>query len=73
MFTRSSFKEQLSTRELPEEVSGSTGKKELMSIYKVAAEDEFSFLYANLSARKGNEMFFNNFTGRIEVEDVSNH
>ena len=55
-----------------EEVSGLTGKKELLSIYKVATEEEFSFVYVNLSARKFSEMFFKNFTGRIELEDVSN-
>ena len=55
-----------------EEVSGLTGKKELLSIYKVATEDEYSFLYVNLAACKVSEMFFNNFTGRIVLEDVSN-
>ena len=49
-----------------------TGKKELMSIYKVATEDEYSFLYVNLAARKVSEMFFKNFTGRIELEDAAN-
>ena len=55
-----------------EEVSGLTGKKELLSNYKVSTEEEFSFLYVNLSARKVSEMFFNNFTGRVELEGVSN-
>ncbi len=40
-----------------EEVSGLDGKKELLTIYKVATEEEFSFLYVNLSARKVSEMF----------------
>ena len=34
-----------------EEVSGLSSKKELLSIYRVATEDEFSFLDVNLSAR----------------------
>ena len=55
-----------------EEVSGLSSKKELLSIYKVATEDEYSFLYVNLAARSVSEMFFNKFTGRIELEDVSN-
>ena len=55
-----------------EEVSGLSSKKELLSIYKVATEDEYSFLYVNLSARNVKDMFFKNFTGRIELEDFSN-
>ena len=55
-----------------EEVSGLTGKKELLSIYKVATEEEYSFLYVNLAARNAKEMFYKNFTGRIQLEDVSN-
>ncbi len=55
-----------------EEVSGLSVKKELLSVYKVATEDEYSSLYVNLSARKVSERFFKNFTGRIELEDVSN-
>ncbi len=53
-----------------EEVSGLTGKKELMAIYKIATEEEFSFLYVNLAARRVSEMFYKNFTGRIELEDT---
>ena len=55
-----------------EAVAGLTGKKELLSIYKVATEEEFGFLYVNLSARKVSEMFYTNFSGRIELEDDSN-
>ena len=55
-----------------EEVSGLSSKKELLSVYKVATEDEYSFLYIHLAARNVSEMFFKNFTGRIESEDVSN-
>ncbi len=40
-----------------EEVSGSSSKRELLSIYKVASEDEYSFLYVNLAARNVHEMF----------------
>ncbi len=50
-----------------EEVAGLTGKIELIDIYKVATVDEYSFLYVNLAARNVREMFFNNFTGRIEL------
>ena len=55
-----------------EEVSGLTGKKELLAIYKVATEDEYSFLYVNLGARQVSEVFYKNFTGRIELEDATN-
>ncbi len=55
-----------------EEVSGLSSKKELLSIYKAATEDEYSFLYVNLAARNIGEMFFKNLTGRIELEDVDN-
>ncbi len=55
-----------------EEVSGLSSKKELLSIYKIATEDEYSFLYVNLAARNAHEMFFKNFTARIVLEDVSN-
>ncbi len=57
---------------LLEEVSGLSSKKELPTIYKVATEHEYSFLYVNLSARTAKEMFFKNFTGRIELEDERN-
>jgi hypothetical protein len=53
-----------------EEVSGLTGKKELLEIYRLATKDEYSFLYVNLTARSVSEMFYKNFTARIEVEDV---
>ena len=53
-----------------EEVSGLTGKKELIEIYKIATADEYSFLYINLAARNVNEMFYKNFTGRITLEDI---
>ena len=55
-----------------EEVSALTGKKELLSIYRIATEDEYSFLYVNLAARKVSEMFYKNFTGRIELEEPTN-
>jgi hypothetical protein len=39
-----------------EEVSGLSSKKELLTIYKVGTEDQYSFLCVNLAARtaKGN-------------------
>ncbi len=55
-----------------EEVSGLSSKKELLSIHKVATEDEYAFLYVNLAARNVHEMFFKNFSVRIVLEDVSN-
>ena len=55
-----------------EEVSGLSGKKELLAIYKAATDDEYSFQYVNLAARKVSEMFYKNLTGRIELEDETN-
>ena len=55
-----------------EEVSGLTGKKELLSIYKAATDDEYSFLCDNLAARKGSDTFYGNFTGRIALHDEIN-
>ena len=55
-----------------EEVSGLSSKKELLPIYKVATEDEYSFLYVNLAARNVHEMFFKNFSARIVLEEVEN-
>ncbi len=54
-----------------EEVSGLSRKNELLFVYKFATETGSSFLYFNLSARKVSEMFFDNVTGRIELEHVS--
>ena len=54
-----------------EEVSGLSSKKELLSIYKTATEDEYAFLYVNLAARNAHEMFFKKFSARIVLEDVS--
>ena len=55
-----------------EEVSGLSSKKELPSIYKVATEDEYAFLYVNIAARTVHEVFFNNFSARIVLEEVEN-
>ena len=54
-----------------EEVSGLTGKKELLEIYRLATKDEYSFLYVNLTARSVSDVFCKNFTAKIEVEDIS--
>jgi len=55
-----------------EEVSGLSSKKELLSIYKTATEDEYAFLYVNLAARNVGEMFFKNFSARIVLEEELN-
>ena len=33
-------------------------------------DEEYAFLYINLVAKTVKEMFYKNFTARIEVEDV---
>ena len=50
-----------------EEFSDLTGKNELLAIYKAA-----TVLYVALAARKVSEMFYKNFSGRIELEDENN-
>ena len=55
-----------------EEVSGLSSKKELLSIYKTATEDEYAFLYVNLAARNVHEMFFKNFSARTVLEEELN-
>ena len=52
-----------------EEVSGLTGKRELLEIYKAATAEEYGFLYVNLAAKTVKNMFYKNFTSRIELED----
>lgn len=53
-----------------EEVSGLVNKKELVEIYKTATEEEYSFLYINLTAKNINEMFFSTFKKRIQLTDA---
>ena len=43
-------------------------KKDLLRIYHYATDEQYNFLYMNLVARKGNEMFYLNFTHRIQLE-----
>jgi len=52
-----------------EEVSGMVSKKELIEIYKTATEEEYSFLYIHLTAKSIKDMFYKNFTTKIELED----
>jgi len=48
-----------------EEVSGLTGKKELLEIYQLATEKPYSFLYVNLTAPTIKDMFYINFNQKI--------
>jgi hypothetical protein len=52
-----------------DEVSGLVSKKELLEIYNLATADEYNFLYCNLTAKNIKDMFFKNFTSRIQLED----
>jgi len=36
----------------------------------MVTDEEYSFLYINLTARTVKEMFYKNFTSRIELNDV---
>lgn len=44
-------------------------KKSLLEIYREATKEPYSFLYVNLTARNIKEMFYQNFTHLIEIED----
>jgi len=52
-----------------EEVSGMVTKKELIEIYKYATEEEYSFLYINLTAKSIKDMFYKRFTTKIELDN----
>jgi len=52
-----------------EELSALADKKTLMSIYNAAVEQPYSFLYIKMNAKSKQEMFFINFSKRIEIED----
>ena len=52
-----------------EEVAGLVTRKELIEMYKYATDEEYSFLYINLTAKSIKDMFYKRFTTKIELEE----
>ena len=48
-----------------EEVSAVYDPKTIHSLYKVATEEPYSFLYINLTAKSVKDMFYQNFDNRL--------
>lgn len=53
-----------------EENGALVDKKTLLEIYRNATKEPYSFLYVNLMAKNISEMFYQNFTHLIELEDA---
>ncbi len=51
-----------------EELAGLTGKKELLEMYNLATEEQYSFLYINLM-NKIKDMFYIRFDKKLKIED----
>ena len=53
---------------LIEELSALTDKKSLLQLYNLATSEPFSFLFIKLNAKKLNDMFYLNYTKKLEIE-----
>ncbi len=53
---------------ITEELSALVDKKTFLSIYEKAIEKPYSFLYINLISPNKNNMFFINFSQRIQID-----
>ena len=53
---------------LLEELSALIDRKTLLNIYNLATYEPYSFLFVNLRARSVNNMFYINFTKKIEID-----
>ena len=53
---------------LIEELNALTDKKTLLQLYTLATSEPFSFLFIKLNAKKLNDMFYLNYTKKIEIE-----
>ena len=52
-----------------EECSALANKKDLLEIYNMAVEVPYSFLYVKLNAKSKKDMFYINFSKRIEIDN----
>ena len=53
---------------LIEELNALTDKKTLLQLYNLATSEPFSFLFIKLNAKKLNDMFYLNYTKKLEIE-----
>ena len=53
-----------------EELGALTDPKTLLEIYHTATAEDFNFLYVDLMKKNINEMFYQNFSSKIQIEDV---
>ena len=51
-----------------EELNALTDKKTLLQLYNLATSEPFSFLFIKLNAKKLNDMFYLNYTKKLEIE-----
>jgi hypothetical protein len=52
-----------------EECSALANKKDLLEIYNMAVEVPYSFLYVKLNAKSKKDMFYINFSQRIQIDN----
>ena len=53
---------------LIDELSALTDKKSLLQLYNLGTSEPFSFLFIKLNAKKLNDMFYINYTKKLEIE-----
>ena len=53
-----------------EELGALADPKVLLEIYHMATAEDFNFLYVDLMKKNINEMFYQNFSSKIQIEDV---
>ena len=53
---------------LLDELSALTDKKSLLQLYNLGTSEPFSFLFIKLNAKKLNDMFYINYTKKLEIE-----
>lgn len=53
---------------LIDELNALTDKKTLLQLYNVGTSEPFSFLFIKLNAKKLNDMFYINYTKKLEIE-----
>ena len=53
---------------LLDELCALTDKKTILQLYNMATADPYSFLFIKLNAKKLNDMFYINFSRKIELE-----
>ena len=53
---------------LMDELSALTDKKSLLQLYNLGTSEPFSFLFIKLNAKKLNDMFYINYTKKLELE-----